>query len=359
MTNRERFIRTMNYQPVDRRPLHVVGPWPETLTRWKKEGLPEGMDVHVYLGVQPLRSVYVGGFTGPWPPFEQKVIEESGGVKISIDNYGRKVKTLVDTPSVFEFLEYPVKSPDDLRRVIEEHYQIEPIEARFGPEWEKRISLEGKGDAITVVDGGCYYWTLRSLAGVEMASYLLYDAPELVEELFERYLTVVIEGIVRACERIVVDCVGFGEDIAYKAGPLLSPEMFRRFILPRYRKAMEVAHLRGVRLTWFDSDGDLKPLIPDMLSVGIDTVAPCEVAAGMAPRILRKRWGKAVKMIGGIDKREVAKGPAAIDQEIERIRPVIEEGGFIPAIDHSVSADISFSHYCYFIRKLEQVIAKA
>ncbi|HOJ40822.1 MAG TPA: uroporphyrinogen decarboxylase family protein, partial [bacterium] len=209
----------------------------------------------------------------------------------------------------------------------------------------------------TVVDGGCYYWTLRSLSGVEVASYLLYDAPDLVEELFERYLTVVVAGIRETSRRVRVDCIGFGEDIAYKAGPLISPAMFRRLILPRYRKAMETAAGCGIQLSWYDSDGDLKPLLEDMLRVGINTVAPCEVAAGMSPGELRRRWGKQIRIIGGIDKREVASGPAAIDREIERNRPLIEEGGFIPAIDHSVSADISFQNYCYFIRQLEKVLA--
>ncbi|MCG2660649.1 MAG: hypothetical protein L6437_10445 [Kiritimatiellae bacterium] len=61
-------------------------------------------------------------------------------------------------------------------------------------------------------------------------------------------------------------------------------------------------------------------------------------------------------MIGGIDKREIAKGKSAINAEIERNRPVIEEGGYIPAIDHSVSADISFDNYRYFIDAIQKAI---
>lgn len=49
MTERERFLRTMSYQPVDRRPLHLVGPWPDTLQRWYHEGLPRGVDVAPHL----------------------------------------------------------------------------------------------------------------------------------------------------------------------------------------------------------------------------------------------------------------------------------------------------------------------
>ena len=76
----------------------------------------------------------------------------------------------------------------------------------------------------------------------------------------------------------------------------------------------------------------------------------------MVPTELRRRFGKDVGMLGGIDNREIAKGRAAIDAEIERNRPLMEEGGFLPAIDHSVSSDISWSNYCYFIEKLQKAL---
>jgi len=356
MTSRERFIRTMTYQPVDRRPLYVVGIWPDTLKRWKKEGLPEGVDVHQYLGLQPIRSLYVGPRMGLWPPFEEKIIEERDNYRISIDGYGRKVKTFLDHTSMPEWLEFPVKNASDLERIIEEHFVLETMDLRFGEDWEKRIGEASRTDAVRVIDGGCYYWTLRSLAGVEVASYLLYDATSLVEKLFQRYLTIVLEGIKRTCSRIQVDCLGFGEDIAYKTGPLISPQMFRQLILPCYQQAVNLARSYGVKLTWFDSDGDLRNLLPDLLSAGINTFAPCEVAAGMDPVQLRARWGRQVRMIGGIDKREVARGKQSIDSALKRCLPLIREGGFIPAIDHSVSSDISLENYCYFLQKLEKFL---
>jgi uroporphyrinogen decarboxylase len=351
MDNRERFLGTMRYQPVDRRPLHVVGWWPDTLARWRREGLPaEVEDVHAYLGVSPVRLINVCGVPGWHPPFESCVLREEKDFVVSIDTYGRTVRTFRDHTSMPEWIDFPVKSGDDLRRVLHEHFDVTNLDARFPAEWEVRIATARETpDALILLDGGCYYWALRSVAGVEQASYLLYDATDTVEELFERYFTVVMEGLRRVTPRIRVDVIGFGEDIAFKTGPLMSPEMFRRLILPRYRKAMAFAHEKGIDLTWYDSDGDLRLLIPDYLSVGINTVAPCEVAASMDPVALRRAFGRELRMIGGFDKRVVARGPAAIDAEFQRLRPVIAEGGFLPAIDHSVSADISWDHYRYFM----------
>jgi len=358
MTEKERFYRAMAYQPADRRPLHLVGPWADTLERWYREGLSRGTDPNAGLGLQPLRTINVSGNNSIWPPFERRVLREEGNERILIDDYGRTVRDFTDHTSMPEWIDFPVKDRDSLKRVLDEHYSIDRLDDRFGDAWEQSLRRAAADpEALIVVDGGCYYWTLRSLAGVEVASYLFYDAPDLVDELIARYHTVTLEGIRRATARMNVDVVGFGEDIAYKTGTLISPAMFREFILPRYRAVMDLARARKIPLTWYDSDGDVRAFIPDYLAVGIDTLAPCEVAANMSPVELRHRFGRDLRMIGGVDKREVAKGRKAIDAELDRLRPVVEEGGFVPSIDHSVSADISFADYRYFLDRLQTVLS--
>ena len=356
MNDRERYLRTMRYEPVDRRPLHLVGPWPDTVARWRREGLPADIeDIHAYLGVKSLRVINVTGIAGLHPTFESRVVKEDKEFEVSIDGYGRTVRQFKDHTSMPEWIEFPVKSPEDLRRVINEHFDIEHLNQRYPPEWEQRFQAAlHNPNAVIMHDAGCYYWTLRSLAGVEYASYLLYDAPELVDELFERYCTVVMDGLRRVTARIRVDIIGYGEDLAYKNGLLIAPAMFRQMILPRYRRAMDFAHEKGIDLTWYDSDGDVRMLIPDYLSVGINGLAPCEVAAGMDPVALRKTFGKDLRMVGGFDKRIVAQSKAAIDAEFARLRPVIEEGGFLPAIDHSISSDISWDNYRYFVDAVQK-----
>lgn len=351
MTDRERFIRTMRFQPVDRRPLHLVGAWPDTLARWRREGLPADVkDVNAYLGATSLQVINVSGKAGIYPPVPGRIVREDAETQVRIDDYGRTVREFKNHTSMPEWLDFPVKSPDDLRRYLDEHMDVSRLDDRFDAAWMERIQRARRTpEAVVLIDGGGYYWTLRSIAGVEGASYLLYDSPDLVAELFERYRTVTLECLKRVTALLPVDVVGFGEDIAYKNGPLLAPEMFRRLIVPHYRAAMDFARARGIDLTWYDSDGDVRPLIPDYLALGIECLAPCEVAAGMDPVALRQTFGRSLKMIGGFDKRIVALGKPAIDAEFRRLKPVIDEGGFLPAIDHSVSADISWDAYRYFI----------
>ncbi|MDR1144752.1 MAG: hypothetical protein LBK71_01270, partial [Verrucomicrobiales bacterium] len=333
MTPRERFLNTLNYQPVDRRPLYLAGPWFDTLARWKREGLPADVDdIHRHLGVSdygtPVRNI--SNNAGLWPPFERQVLREEGEFIYHIDNYGRTVRDFKDKTSFPEWLEFPVREPDDLRRLLDEHYRVDDLDARYPANWEAEArAAVARGDVIEI-QGGCYYWTLRSLAGVDGAGYLLYDAPELVAEMFARYNAVVMHALERAVKIVRIDRIGFGEDFAFKNGPLLSPEMFRELILPHYKRAMDFAHAHGITLTWHDSDGDYRLLLPDMLSVGVNSTCPCEVASGMEPVSLRQQFGKELRIGGGFDKRIVPLGRAAVAQEFARLRPVIEEGGYIP-----------------------------
>ena len=57
---------------------------------------------------------------------------------------------------------------------------------------------------------------------------------------------------------------------------------------------------------------------------------------------------------GGFDKRAIAKGPEAIDKELARIKPVIDDGGFIPGCDHGIPHDISWQNFLYYTKRLAQ-----
>ena len=61
---------------------------------------------------------------------------------------------------------------------------------------------------------------------------------------------------------------------------------------------------------------------------------------------------------GGLAKRPLVEGGAAIDRELERIRPLLEKGGFIPRLDHLVPPDIPYGHYCDYLERERALIGK-
>jgi len=60
-----------------------------------------------------------------------------------------------------------------------------------------------------------------------------------------------------------------------------------------------------------------------------------------------------------VDKRALAHGPAAIDAELVRLKPLIAEGGYIPHTDHTCPPDISFVNYCYYLKRLVEVCGRS
>ena len=153
-----------------------------------------------------------------------------------------------------------------------------------------------------------------------------------------------------------IDLFVFWEDMCYKTSSLISPEMTRKFMLPRYRRVTEFLRSRGVELIGVDSDGNISPLIPVWLDAGINLLYPWETQCGLDIIQSRREYGRELRIWSGVDKRAIAAGPQAIDRELERVRPLIEEGGYIPAPDHGLPPDVSFANYCYYMEKLREIL---
>jgi len=164
------------------------------------------------------------------------------------------------------------------------------------------------------------------------------------------------EVIKRVLKDIRVDLALFWEDMCYKTGPLISPAMVRKFMVPRYKKLTDLLHSYGVDVIFLDSDGNLNELIPLWLESGINFVWPVEVAAHNDAVALRKKYGKDLIMGGTIDKRALIKGKKAIREEVmSKVPFLLEQGGYFPAVDHEVPTDVTFENYCYYINTMREV----
>jgi hypothetical protein len=157
-------------------------------------------------------------------------------------------------------------------------------------------------------------------------------------------------------EETDIDVFGFWEDMAYNAGPIISPALVRKFMLPRYRRVVDFGRRHGVHFFCLDSDGQIDSLIPVWMDAGIDILYPFEVQAGMDVRALRQKYGRDLRMLGGVDKRPLTKGFKEIDAELQRVAPVIQEGGYVPMLDHSAPPDVPYGSYGYFMEQLPKYL---
>ena len=76
----------------------------------------------------------------------------------------------------------------------------------------------------------------------------------------------------------------------------------------------------------------------------------------MDPVELRKKYGRALRMWGAVDKREIAAGPANIDAHLRALEPLIADGGFIPTVDHLVPPDVSLENFLYYLKQKEKLL---
>jgi uroporphyrinogen decarboxylase len=176
-----------------------------------------------------------------------------------------------------------------------------------------------------------------------------------MKEVIRFYTDFQLETLHRALDEVEVDYAVLSEDMAYKKGPMLSPGMVNDLLSPACRKLTGFLKEHGVKVVLVDSDGNVEPLLPVWLANGIDGFTPCEIASGLDPLALRRRYPRLV-MMGGLDKRELAKDKTAIEREVySRVPALVEQGGYFPGVDHAVPPDVSLENFTHFVKVLREV----
>ncbi len=166
---------------------------------------------------------------------------------------------------------------------------------------------------------------LRSLIGPVDLLYMVHDAPELIHDCMRTWLALADAVTARHQEHVTLDELFFGEDICYNHGPLISPAMMREFLLPYYQQLIANIKSRQIdkaRHLYFqiDTDGDARPVIPIYRELGMDVMSPFEVASGCDVVEIGRQYPD-LAMLGGVDKRELAKGKEAIDRLVDAHLP--------------------------------------
>ena len=108
-----------------------------------------------------------------------------------------------------------------------------------------------------------------------------------------------------------------------------------------------------------DCDGCIDKLVPIWFENGVNTMFPIEVGtwnASIAP--WRAQYGKGLRGVGGMNKTVFARDYQAIDEEIERLKPLIELGGYIPCPDHRIAPDAKFENVQYYCEQLRKATSK-
>lgn len=370
MNDRQRFLAVMAYGSADRVPNWELGVWPQTRRRWLAEGLDD-RDMHwnwfageAAFGMD--RREFIAFDGSMMPPFEEQVLAEDEQTQTIRDGQGRVRRALragaigAARMSMDQYLRFPVQSAADWE-ALKPRFDAARA-ARYEPNWQalRPAGWQQRQHPLIFAPNCCtrgFYWFARDLMGTEPLSYAWYDEPALMHDMMAFWGDFLIEAARPVLAATDVEYICLNEDMAMKTGPLLGPETYKTFILPHLERVVAYWKSHGARYVCIDTDGNPEPLIPMMLDAGIDALWPLERAADQDPVRLRKQFGQSLRLWGGVDKRCLAQGRRAVDDHLRRLTPLMEEGGFIPTVDHTVPPDVSWDAFHYYLQRKADLLA--
>lgn len=323
MTLRERFNKVTHFQEVDRIPNAEFAYWGDTLNRWREEGMPEGVDINAYFGLDC-------NFLG----YEQA---------IPVD----LTSPMPHPPK------HPISSMDDFEEAKELYNPHSP--ERYPQNWDALVESHKKSNSPLGLRTNGFFGQPRAWMSFSRICLAYYDKPDLLHAMGDFWADFVIDASRKALEEVDIDYVLFWEDMSGKQGSIISPQCFREFMTPYYKRVTDFIRESGVDILICDTDGNINDMVELFLEAGINCLTPLEIRAGTDPVAIRKKYPNLV-IFGGMDKTAVIEGPDAIDREMERVHWLIEQGGYIPHIDHLVPPDTSLANYKYYIARKREII---
>ncbi len=314
-------------------------------------------DVQAHFGAEA-RPRMVDVRLGPLPDFSAVVSDDAESITF-VDSWGILRRNLKGIESMSEFIDWPVRNREDWIRFRDE--RLNPRDPRrLERAWREQCrDWVAAGVPIQLGDyPDCgIFGTLRWLLGDEECLIAFHDAPELVHEIMGHMTDLYLEVFSAVVREVRVDVIHLWEDLCGRQGPLMSPAHWREFIGPCYRRIRAFAREHGIPFISVDTDGQPELIVPAMIDAGVNYLFPMEVAAGADVFTCRKRHPE-LALMGGIDKRALAAGPAAIDAELERVRPALGLGRYIPELDHLVPDDVSWANFCHYAGRLSELIGR-
>jgi len=327
LNSRDRVLATLEHEEPDRVPLtdHIY--MPRSLegvlgTLGVRVDTPrEYIKVHRILGLD-----LIAAFPASYPM--TRVEKET-----YVDEWGTRWRVVDD---MSWYLEGTLRTAEDLENFM----PPDPDYAgRYKPA-EEIVRLVGGDLAIGAVVGGPFTQSWIPI-GFQTFVKMLYTNDRgihrFIEKLTDFSIAVGKEFIDRG-----VDAIWIPDDMGYIHGPMLSPELFRKFIIPYLKKMVTAFKSRGVKVL-LHNDGQLMPIMDDLVDSGIDAIHPLERAANMSLETMKKKYGDKLTLIGNVDSKTALQHGSFDEirnQVLDCLKVAASGGGYILASDHSIHEGI-------------------
>ncbi|GHU99032.1 hypothetical protein FACS1894211_03750 [Clostridia bacterium] len=327
LTVSERFVRTLNGQPVDRLPVIEMSMWwDKTIENWQAQGLPwrgkygsgftEQMEIMEVFGLDLRGQLWVTPYTGQTP----RPAAHGQGMVATADDYIRKLR--------------PTLYPDP--------------EVKFPPEFVRAMKkLQSEGRVVTELILNGPFWEPRQFLGIEKHLFSFYDQSDLYGMMTADMLAWHKKVLEYALNTLKFDFVLFAEDMSYNNGPMIGKNIFDGFIAPYYTALAPLLKAADI-FPMLDSDGDIMTPLSWYREVGIRGAEPLEAQAGFDVNAAQTHYPD-MAFVGNFDKMIMDKGRRALEREFERLLPAGKRGRFILSVDHQTPPHITLEDYKTFV----------
>jgi len=336
MTSNERVLAAINFSRPDSVPTWF-GYGKGLIEDWRKHtGAEPGFGPGEHYG----RDVEICVADESFFPSQRKKLSEDAHHEVRNDGWGRIVRTGKHDVYFSEALDRVLKKRSDLDRI-----EFEPagLDTRYTALSRKVEAVKAAGRCKFAKIGGLYVRThfLRGEENllVDMATDRSF-CNALFDKVADHFIGIALETLRRT------DCWETGlfvyDDMANAKTTMFSPAMFELYMLPRYKRIINVCRSAGCRHFFFHSDGNLRPVLDLLLDAGFEGFHPLEPRCGMDILNLRKRYGRRMVLFGGVCNTRILPGGERGEVKAHLL-PLIElarEGGVVLG-SGSIESDVA------------------
>ena len=344
MTARERALKAINFEEADR---VTIDNWmvPEIKKRCMEYwGCENEEELLAFLGVD-VRDNYGPSYVGQeFKKFDDGTVADLWGVRRRQVIYGKGTSH----EGIFKEVAW---SPLEHMTTVEE---IEAYEGWPSPDWWDYSKMKqeceywhpeyfvlNKGDRL---DRTAQLKPMMYLRGIQQTFVDLAQNPKIVECIRDRIINYFVEYNPKVFEAAdgEVDMFMMGDDVGGQRGPLLSPDMWRRYFKDGFRTYCDIAHKYGLKVM-YHTCGDVYALIPEFIDCGLDMLQSLQPqATNMDIKRLKQEFGKDLSFQGGMDIQQVL--PLGTPDDVRKMVKYAADnakpgGGYFFGTAHNIQAD--------------------
>ena len=182
---------------------------------------------------------------------------------------------------------------------------------------------------------------------------------QLVKNLIKDILKFLTDFWINCCEEILnyidVDVMLFWEDTSGKNASLISPKLFREFIMPCYKRIINYLKKKGIKNFMVDTDGKINELVPLFLEAGITCIYPLKRQAENDLLGFRKKYPR-MQIMCGFDKNVLSQSKEQIDKELNIVSEVLKYGDYILTADYLIPPNVPFENFRYYKNIIKEIL---